>query len=189
MRICFIDNSLWSLLHFRGRVIKALRDLGHDITIIAPYEEINSRLEIKNVEKRYISLDRTSSSIKKELRNICEIKNLINSLKPDWVITYTLKPTFYTGLIGLFNQKFKCASMLAGLGQLFMGKGLKFGIIRSLIKPILNRVDNLILLNEEDYRTLVPLYCQPQKCVILEGGEGLDVCKYHPINTIDNRGG
>ena len=37
MKIFFTANVLWDIYIFRGGVIKALVEEGHDVTVVAPY--------------------------------------------------------------------------------------------------------------------------------------------------------
>ena len=55
MKLIFSDNNLWSLLHFRGKIIKGLKNAGHEIIIVAPYEDIDEDTLLYGVEVKFYS--------------------------------------------------------------------------------------------------------------------------------------
>lgn len=180
MKAVFVDNSLWSLLHFRGSVIKAIRNKGYQVTLVAPYEKISDDLRISDVDYRFLSMNRTSTSLSKEIVNLKEIYHILKKEKPCIVFTYTLKPTLYIGIISFLKGKYRIVSMLAGLGQFINGNGFKYSIVKCVSKVIFKQLNKVVLLNEEDKNSLCPAYLDSNKVLVLKGGEGLDLNKYRP---------
>lgn len=181
MKILFSDNSLWSLLHFRGVVIKYFLEQGHQIVLVAPYEEIAASKQIAGVEIIYIKLDRTSSGIKSDLFYVKDLYRIYRQQAPDIIFQYTIKPSLYGSVVA------KCLSiptvcMFAGTGELFEKKwNVKYMIALSLMKLSLRFTKKLLLLNADDKnRLLNGNYIKSSKIILFNAGEGVDVEYYSP---------
>lgn len=181
MKILFVDNSLWSLLHFRGRVIETLLQHGHEVVLAAPYESIPPSMLISQAKIKYTPKNRTNLSLIGEIRYIKMLYSLIKETKPDKLCTYTLKPTLYGNLIARL-RKIPTISMLAGLGQLFQGSSLIYRIARGLMYFSLKSAFKIVLLNKEDESVLLKKFSMGNRIITLRGGEGLDVQYYKPAS-------
>ena len=101
--ILIISSELFSLINFRGSLIKKLIDCGHKVTALAPKEKNNNedtiqKLKSMGVVLKSYSLSRASLNPFKDYLSYKSIHFVILQSKPDIVIAYTAKPVIYAGI-------------------------------------------------------------------------------------------
>ena len=47
-RIVFAGNTAWGMYNFRGKLMKRLLTLGHEVIVIVPYDEYIHELSLKS---------------------------------------------------------------------------------------------------------------------------------------------
>ena len=86
---------------FRKEVVKALIDEGFCVTISAPPRESKMSDYFKDIgcHVENIQIDRRGTNPLKDLIQIWHYLQLIRKVKPSAVLTYTIKPNVYGGII------------------------------------------------------------------------------------------
>lgn len=121
MTILIIGSYSPSLINFRGDLIQAMCRLGHDVYAAAPDESeyVNEILNGWGVKYISVPMDRTGMSIHKDAFTLWSLFRVIKRIKPDIVLSYTIKPVLYGSIAaGICNVK-RVFSMITGLGWLF----------------------------------------------------------------------
>ncbi len=134
MKIVVIAGLAESLLNFRGPLLAAMKNSGHEVTALAPGEnpDVAARLLGMGVNYRAIQMDRTGMNPLKDVRSLFQMKAIISDLRPDIVLSYTIKPVIYGSLAARMAGVPHTFSMITGLGYAFMGE--------SAGKKIVNRI-------------------------------------------------
>ncbi len=101
--ILIISSELFSLINFRGSLIKYFINCGHKVTALAPKEKNNNedtiqKLKSMGVVLKSYSLSRASLNPFKDYLSYKSICFEISQSKPDIVIAYTAKPVIYAGI-------------------------------------------------------------------------------------------
>lgn len=98
MRILILTNNLGGLQSFRKEVIKALKDEGHDVIISAPsdpnivyFTEIGCSL----IDTQF---NRKGTNPIKDILLVLNYRRILKKIKPDMVLSYTIKPNLYGGM-------------------------------------------------------------------------------------------
>lgn len=99
MRILLLANNVAGLISFRFEVVKAIIEQGHFITISAPFDKRMNELEAIGAKCVTTEIDRRSTNPVKDFMLICHYVNLIRKEKPDVVLSYTIKPNVYGGMV------------------------------------------------------------------------------------------
>lgn len=179
-KILFCDNTLWGLITFRGAVIRKLVELGYNITLVAPYKE-DKQLQIKipqGVKFISIKMGRTSQNPFNDFCYFLKILKIYKEEKPDYIFHYTIKPNIY-GTIAATLLKIPNTAMLAGLGYIFQNDTLGCKIGRKIYRFGLAFCDHLFVLNQMNKELVIKRkMCSPEKIILLENGEGVDLKKY-----------
>ena len=105
MKILIICNCASGLNTFRGMLIQKLIKQGHIVNAIVP--KTVDEIEIQNEDDLksygcnlfYVLMERRGINPLKDLKLLNDFSQIIKSEKPDLVITYTIKPNVYAGLI------------------------------------------------------------------------------------------
>jgi len=99
MRIMFVEPFETTLFSFRKELLDALLESGHDIFLcIKKTERINNEYNSRVKEIVDVDLDLKSKSVFKNIRVKNIYKKTISRIKPDLIISYTIKPDIYCGL-------------------------------------------------------------------------------------------
>ena len=95
MRIIISINTAWNIFNFRKGLIKALQSQGHQVIAMAPSDEYVSRIKEMGVQFIPVNLDQKGINPFKDLSLIKQYYNLFKSIKPDLILSYTIKPNIY----------------------------------------------------------------------------------------------
>lgn len=137
--ILIIAGDSPSLINFRLPLIKKLISKGHKISIATPIEKFTKALRQKlinlSVKVYTYSLSRTGINVFKDFNSIFEIFKIIRISKPSVVISFTVKPVIYTGLVlRLFKKKINYFPLITGVGYgLYEKNSIKHKLLKLLI--------------------------------------------------------
>jgi glycosyltransferase involved in cell wall biosynthesis len=151
MKILIIASYPQSILAFRGKLIEALQiSKIKEVHIVAPglkkKSQINNHLEFIGVKTHNIKLSRNGINPISDIITLFHLLMLINKLKPQYVLAYTIKPVIYGLLAASILRVPNCFALITGLGYSFTGeaKGL-----RGLLKKLLIQMYKLALRNSK----------------------------------------
>ena len=137
MRILYVVNDLDFFISHRLPLAKKAVELGYTVFIVS--NKLPSK-KYKGIDFKKFSIERSSTSIIKNLKSLLELKGIIMEISPDIIHSVTLKSILLSNLVLLFNRKVKKINAVSGLGYLFTSKrasialqGLKL-ILRAIIK-------------------------------------------------------
>ena len=186
MRILFCDNSLFSLINFRGSILQHFKQKGHEIVVLAPdlkHEE--SKIEIPDfIEYIPIEFNRTTYNPFLDFSYSLRLLYYYHKIKPDIVFHYTIKPNIYGSLIAHLLG-IPSISMVAGLGYAVVAKGLKGVLTRKFYSFGLSFSKKVFVLNATNQHEIISTnLAKPDQLVLLKYGEGLDIRKYPECKTI-----
>ena len=187
--ILIISSELFSLINFRGPLIKHLIDCSHKVTVLAPKEKSNNQNSIQKLKSmgvvtRSYSLSRTGLNPFNDYSSYKSISYIISQCKPDIVIAYTAKPVIYAGMAMRHFPKTSFFPMITGLGYGFTeGSEIKRKIIRQLMTVLyrvgLKSADSIIFQNPDDEKLFYKLKIISKKISShIVHGSGVDLGLY-----------
>lgn len=179
-KLIIFVNNFKNIINFRIPLIIFLKKNNFDISIISNSENLNSikyyekKLKIKTYQ---IDFDQKGTNIFQELLLIKDYFLLINKIKPNLILSYTLKPNIYT----LFVSKiFKIHSFLniTGLGSTFIENNYIKNISFFLYKLFKNNKAFYIFQNNDDKKLFINNnLCSKSNSFLIEGS-GVDQKKF-----------
>jgi glycosyltransferase involved in cell wall biosynthesis len=189
--IIIVTNSATNLISFRGQLIKELVDKNFQVLVIIP--KINFSNDFENEVLKLgakiltIPLDRTGLNPFYDFLTYLALKSCFKKYKPDIVLSFTSKPSIYSGLAIGKNSKIKFFPILTGLGY---GFTQKFGLKRKLINFILKKLYKLsfrfsaavIFQNPDDELLFDNLNITTGKKTFILNGSGVDLKFYYPTS-------
>lgn len=190
MKIVFCDNSIKSLINFRGDVIEHFVQMGHDVVLVAPIVNDDDAATVIPTGCKFIDIKMMPSSMnpKYDIKLIKEYYKIYKLEKPDLVFNYTIKPNIYSSVIAKL-QGAKVVDMLAGLGYIFSNKKNILKIGRWMYKIGLYCADKVIILNNVNADTIIRNgFAKEEKIIVFESGEGvnLEVYKYSENSFLES---
>ena len=148
--VLFISNSLWNIKNFRLDLINYLIDKNYKITILC---EKNEKIANKLKELRYNFIYIKTSSRKIHFFNdiilLIKYYSILAKLKPDYIITYTIKPNIYASIISKL-LKIKTINNITGLGSGFLINSFLTRIIIILYRIALSKTHHTFFHNYSD---------------------------------------
>jgi glycosyltransferase involved in cell wall biosynthesis len=183
--VVLVGNYAPSIINFRGALIDALLAQGHRVTACAPgaSQEIIAKLRERGVGYEDLPLQRASINPVSELRLVASLVGIFRRIRPDTVLSYTVKPVVYASIASYLARVPQRASMITGVGYAFASSTLKARSIRRIQLALYKtglRANHVIFFHNRDDRKaftqlgLVPTHAQ----VAIVNGSGVDVDHY-----------
>lgn len=186
-----------SLFNFRGPLLRALLAERLQVHVVAPDLSVNSvirkKLEDLGVHVHEISLKRTGMNPLTDLRTMCHLWHLMRQIKPDFLLSYTIKPVIYGNIAAWVAGVHKRFALITGLGYAFTGDAgqrswLKL-IVQVLYRTALGRVHKVFFQNPDDeslFHSLKIIKSSDQKTFVVNGS-GIDISsfKVEPLPKIN----
>lgn len=122
LKILILANDCGGLYNFRKEVIKKLLEKNQVFTLV-PKNETAKKLENLGCNVNEISLERRGTNPLKDLKLIVMYFKFLKKTKPDVVLTYTIKPNIYGGIVCEL-LKTPYIGNITGLGTAVENKGL-----------------------------------------------------------------
>ena len=183
MRLAYVFNDLDFFISHRLPLAKKAVELGYSVFIIS---NKLPEIEYKGINFRTFSIERSSTSIIKNLKSLMELKTIIKEISPDIIHSVTLKSILLSNLVLLFDKKVKKVNAVSGMGYLFTSSrvsialyGLKF-ILRALIKF---GKPHFIFQNIHDLKEFKKLCLKDNFSIIKGSGVNKDEFDYTPQKT------
>lgn len=149
MKILILANNDIGIYKFRKELIEKLISLGHEVYISLPYGEFVPLL--KQIGCKFVDtpIDRRGVNPLKDFKLLLLYKKIIKKTNPNVVLSYTIKPNVYGGIICTWN-KVPYISNITGLGTAVENKGILQLITTLLYKFALQNAQTVFFQNEEN---------------------------------------
>ena len=187
MKFLIFSNYLPSVLHLRGNLLQSISLLGYEVHILAPnpsqYPNEYNRLTELGFKIHPVILNRTSTNPIDDLRTLYSAYKVMNEIKPDVVLSYTIKPVIYGTLAAWLSGVPKRFALLAGLGYSFQDsekKTLIKKIIYNLYKEGLAKTTKVFFQNPDDLDLLKKMrIIGTETPYVIVNGSGVDTKQYN----------
>lgn len=189
MRILIFGGFAQSLINFRGPLLISLVERGHEVIACAPDsdEDISARLRTIGVVFQPVTLQRTGTNIFFDLLAIRELIIFFKKLKPDLLLSYTIKPVIYGSIAARLAGVENINSIITGLGSSFACKGWRQILINKLVcylyRLALSKNKHVFFQNPDDLDLFIESDLANRRQAILLNGSGVDLDYFAPINT------
>ncbi|WP_214792368.1 MULTISPECIES: glycosyltransferase family 4 protein [unclassified Exiguobacterium] len=149
MKILVLANFGMGLYNFRKELLSELIQEGHEVYISLPNDEYIPKLEALGCKFIDTPLDRRGTNLISDLKLLLRYKSIIKKIKPNIVLTYTIKPNIYGGLICKLS-KVPYIPNITGLGSAVENKGALQKVTLSLYKSALSKAQCVFFQNNDN---------------------------------------
>ncbi len=182
MRILVLANFDVGLYNFRKELIKKLIDDGNEVYISLPYGDRVEQLKHMGCKFIKTNLSRRGMNPAKDIKLFFDYISIIGKIKPDKIITYTIKPNIYGG----WAARLKGAALysnITGLGTVFQGNGVVTKLVTIMYKLALKKAKTVFFENSENRDVILSkgIIKEHQACLLNGAGVNLDeytICDY-----------
>ncbi|TIH18046.1 glycosyltransferase family 1 protein [Marinifilum sp. JC120] len=185
MKIAVIGGYGPSLINFRGPMLTAMKRAGHEIYGIAPLDspDVPKKLTKMGIQFIEAPIQRTGMNPIKDLAALFALVKILRQIKPDAVLSYTIKPVIYGSIAAKLAGAKNIYSMITGLGYAFGQTSGKRGLLFKLVKNMYHAglaCNNTVMFQNPDDRDLFKeLGIIPQsKPTVITNGSGVDLNYY-----------
>ena len=191
--IVVIGTNPGSLANFRGPLIRAMVDNGHQVTAMATGATEQHIARVKALGADYIDYDVHRSGLNplRDLATFFNLRRVFRELQPDIVLAYTAKPVIWGGLaLRSISRRVRFYASITGLGFALQSGGLRRRLLSSLVaglyKLAVGSVGAVIFQNPDDARVFVDRRIVGRDRVRLVNGSGIDLDRFQVQPGPDN---
>lgn len=187
-KVLLIGNHSGGMYGFRKELIEKLKDMGNEIIILTPFDDMINELVTLGVRVIDTPMERRGLNPIKDIKLIYQYYSFLKREKPDIAITYTIKPNIYGGfLCGMLKIPF-CAN-ITGLGSVFQKKGILREMVTLLYKVSLKKAKVVFFENKGNRNLFVrkKIVSKTKTCVLRGAGVNLrqyEMTEYPPDEKI-----
>ncbi len=196
MKIAVFGGFAPSLVRFRGAMLQAMVTEGHQVTALAPEVDpvlslgeepgaVQAELAAMGVAFRAVPLGRTGLNPVADLRCLRALAALFRELRPDVLLSYTIKPVIYGTLAAAWAGVPHRYAMITGAGSALEardvpGQALAW-VARALYRLGLARTEGVFFQNPDNRAFFESHHLLAPGCrVTLINGSGVDLAQFAP---------
>ncbi len=163
-----LANSSSGLYDFRNELLTGLMDEGYKIFVSLPDDMKVKELQEEGCKVIHTEINRRGVNPVQDMALFGTYKRLLKSIRPDIVITYTIKPNIYGGFACRL-LKIPYISTITGLGSTFERGGILLKLIVAMYRTALKSCRCLFFQNEENRKIFDQHGIKGKKTVVVNG--------------------
>lgn len=177
MIILVIANNDIGLYKFRKELLQKLIDDDNEVYISLPNGNLVQPMVDMGCKFIDTAVDRRGINPVTDLKLFLNYRKMIGKVKPDFIITYTIKPNVYAGIVSAIKHK-KYAINITGLGTAFQKQGLFLKFIVMLYKFACKKAHTVIFENCENMKLFLDYGIVKEEQCLLNAGAGVNLEEY-----------
>ncbi len=187
MKVVLVCNSDGALFVFRGPLIRALVELGHDVVSICPDGDYTERLRAMGVRTHLVEFARHSISPFQNIGLLYRLWRIIREEAPEVVHGFTHKAVVFGALAARFACVPRIVMTVTGLGTLFirndgLTRMLRCALVTQYRVALSSRV-KVLFQNPDDMDEFISLNAVRQRQTQLTNGSGIDLTEFELPKT------
>jgi glycosyltransferase involved in cell wall biosynthesis len=186
MRVVILYNTSWYVFLLRRNLIAHLRQGGCEVIVVAPQDRYTERLLSLGIRCVSIPLEPAGTNLISELKTLRAVHRTLRSLRPDAVLSFTIKCNLYAGLTKRLVP-FKQIANISGLGLAFEKEGVMRRIAHALYKVALAPTDHIFFQNQDDLNSCLQKGLVPSRSTRAIPGSGVDLAAFAPTQRVADR--
>lgn len=147
--VAIVSNDPAWTYNLRREVIEGLLGSGYRVALIVGYGEKLEPLIEMGCEHYDVPLERHGMNPIHELQLIGKYRKVLKQIRPDAVLTYTLKPNSYAGFL-CRKMKIPCIANVTGLGNPIQNGGIVQKITLALLKGGVKKAKTVFFQNAQN---------------------------------------
>jgi len=178
MKILVSANSSFNIVNFRAGLIKTLMADGHEVVTLVPADEYTEQIR-KDLGCEIVELEmsRRGTSPVAEAMTLLRMYRSISHIKPDVIVSYTIKNNIYGGLIGRVLG-IPILPNITGLGSLFSSQSLLARAARKLYSIAFRKAPIVFFQNDADANEFLSHKIVNEDRTQILPGSGVDLLKF-----------
>lgn len=185
--IAIISTQAFSLVNFRGSLIKDIVNFGGRVIALASDYDETTRQKIRDLgaEPLDFNLSRTGMNPLHDFIDTFRLALLLRRFQVDATLCYFIKPVIFGTLAAWMAGVQQRVAMIEGLGYVFTDNGQELSYKRKLLRNIVSwlyrialaRAEVVVFLNSDDISDFLSAGLVSESKVVLLGGIGVDLAE------------
>ena len=175
-RVLFLVNHEIVIYNFRLEIVERLLEDGHQVYVSSPFGERIKELISIGVKYCKIDIERHGFNPFNELKLLNEYKKIIDNIKPDIILGFTIKPNIY-GAIAARKYHVPFVANITGLGSALEKSGIKQKILIILYRYAFKDIKKVFFQNVDNKNFFIENRIIKNKYEILPGS-GVNLKRY-----------
>lgn len=184
MKVLVVANFDVGLYKFRKELLQEILNSGHEVYISLPNGDLVQPLVDMGCQFIETELDRRGMNPVTDLKLIGKYRKILNQVKPDLVITYTIKPNIYMGML-CKNRSIPYVINITGLGTAFQSHGIMLKVFVEMYKLACKKAQTVIFENCENMQIIKDYGIVKEQQCLLNNGAGVNLEEY-PFTAYPN---
>jgi galacturonosyltransferase len=176
MRVLILANNDVGLYKFRKEILMKFVEDGYEVHIALPQGEFIPKLEELGCSFIETDFQRRGMNPLKDFRLVKKYKSILKKIKPDVVLTYTIKPNIYGGLLCRL-YRINYIVNITGLGTAIENGGLLSNTLLILYKIALKDSSQVFFQNDNNRKFFIVNRIVGDNATLIPGSG---------VNLIDN---
>lgn len=179
-RLLFVVNVDWFFISHRLPLALEGIKRGYEVHLACGITDKKEFLNKLGLKVHPLHISRGTAHLTEEIKTFVEIYKVLKNVSPDIAHFVTIKPILYGGVACRFLNIRKKVFAISGLGFTFVKQGLKWKILRTVIKRMYrlalgNKYSHVIVQNPDDKYFVNSIVNVP---ITLIPGSGVDLSQY-----------
>ena len=179
-RVLIVGNNDGGLFFFRIELLEKLEQEGFEVHFTVPYGDKVEEIKQTGAQYHEVEIDRRGMNPRKDLKLICAYRKLLKEVSPDLILTYTIKPNIYIGILARL-KKIPCIATVTGLGSALQNEsGRKAKLIKKMYQNSLKRAKAVFFQNQANKDFFLSEKLVEKAQARLVNGSGVNTEKFSP---------
>ena len=189
MKVLVLASLAYSLVNFRGALLRRMVAEGHEVVACAPDEDpvTSSELQRMGVGYRRVPMDRIGTNPMRDVGTLWAMRRIVRSEAPDVILAYTQKPIIYGGMAArIAEPRARFFAMVSGLGHVYSDDEPASGkrrflrpLISFLYRTAIRRAAGIFVFNADDEAEMRRhAILSPRQRAVQVPGSGIDTGQF-----------
>ncbi|WP_040194949.1 glycosyltransferase family 4 protein [Clostridium culturomicium] len=179
-KVLMLGNHEIVIYNFRKELVERMIAEGYEVYVALPYGPKVEHLKVMGCKFIDTPINRRNTNPLEDIKVFLQYINVLREIKPDVVLTYTVKPNVYGG-IACRLKKIPYICNVTGLGSGYLNGGIVQKIVQTLSKLSFKKSNKVFFQNTADRDLLVSQKVVSDNYDLLPGsGVNLETYKVLP---------
>lgn len=186
MKIAVLSSHTSSLFWFRMDMMKEFIKNGCEVIALGPEPEAEWKNKFKenNIDYRQLYVERNGINPLKDLKTYIELHKFMRKERPNKIFAYQAKTVVYGSIAAKLNGITEIYPMIAGLGSIFRGGGIKNKAIKIIMKSeywlACKCSKKIFFQNNDDKKEFIRHGLINEDKSVVVNGSGVNLDKFRP---------
>ena len=167
-KVLVLANNEVGFYCFRKELAERLVSMGKEVFLSAPQGIYTANLEKMGVHRLFINIDRHGINPFTDFFLLLKYIKTIRLLRPNAVLTYTIKPNLY-GSLASWICRIPCFSNITGIGEVFQKDSILKRILVFALRFSMRKNECLFFQNQENMNIYMKNGICGKKHILLPG--------------------